>query len=132
MRKVFLFIGLAAFTAASAQQNDLFDIQKYLLKKSDDNNKLFENKNIDMPFKKPFIYNPPPINNNPVETYTLSNGDKVVISSLYNMPVVQPDMRQFKIMPNLAYEGQFNFSPHQVLPGQIPNGSKPYVLISSR
>ena len=132
MRKVFLFIGLAAFTAASAQQNDLFDIQKYLLKKSDDNNKLFENKNIDMPFKKPFIYNPPPINNNPVETYTLSNGDKVVISSLYNMPVVQPDMRQFQRMPNLAYEGQFNYYPQLVLPGQIPNGSKPYSMITSR
>ena len=132
MKKVFLFFGIAAFTSASAQQNDLFDIQKHLLKKQAEENKLIENKSINLPSIKPFIYNPPPFNNNPVDSYILPNGDKVVISSLYNMPVVQPDMRQFQRMPNLAYEGQFNYYPQLVLPGQIPNGSKPYSMITSR
>ena len=84
MKKVFLLFGIAAFTAASAQQNDLFDIQKHLLKKSVDYNKLIENKKIDLAFSKPFIYYPPQINNNPADSYTLSNGDKVVISRLDN------------------------------------------------
>ena len=132
MKKVFLLFGIAAFTTASAQQNDLFDIQKHLQKKSVDYNKLIENKKIDLAFSKPFIYNPPQVNNNPVDSYTLPNGDKVVISTLDNMPCVQPDMQQFQRMPNLGYEGQFNFSPQRVFPGQIPNGSKPYSMITSR
>lgn len=132
MKKVFLLFGIAAFTAASAQQNDLFDIQKHLLKKQAEENKLIENKSINLPSIKPFIFNSPPFNNNPVDSYILPNGDKVVISSLDNMPIVVPDMRQFQRMPNIAYQEQFNFSPHQVLPGQIPNGSKSYSMITSR
>lgn len=132
MKKVFLFFGIAAFTSVSAQQNDLFDIQKHLLKKQAEENKLVENKSINLPSIKPFIYNPPHLNNNPVDSYTLPNGDKVVISNLDNMPCVQPDMRQFQRMPNLAYQEQFNFSTQQLLPGQIPNGSKPYSMITSR
>ena len=92
MKKAFLFFGIAAFTSASAQQNDLFDIQQHLLKKSADNNKLVKKKNIDLPF----IYNPLQINNSPVDSYTLSNGDKVVILKLDNMPCVQPDMQDRK------------------------------------
>lgn len=128
MKKAFLFFGIAAFTSASAQQNDLFDIQQHLLKKSADNNKLVEKKNIDLPV----IYNPLHINNNPIDSYTLSNGDKVVISRLDNMPCVQPDMQQFQRMPNIAYQEKFNFSTQQLLPGQIPNGSKPFSLIVYR
>jgi len=30
MKKVFLLFGIAAFSSASAQQKDLFDIQKHL------------------------------------------------------------------------------------------------------
>ena len=90
MKKVFLLFGIAAFTTVSAQQNDLFDIQKHLLKKQAE-----ENKRVDLPTNKPFVYTPTNLNNNPAESYTLPNGDKVVISSLDNMPVVQPDMRQF-------------------------------------
>ena len=132
MKKAFLFFGIAAFTSASAQQNDLFDIQQHLLKKSVDYNKLNENKKIDLAFSKPFIYYPPQINNNPADSYTLSNGDKVVISRLDNMPCVQPDMQQFQRMPNIAYQEKFNFSTQQLLPGQIPNGSKPFSLIVYR
>ena len=128
MKKAFLFFGIAAFTSASAQQNDLFDIQQHLLKKSADNNKLVKKKNIDLPF----IYNPLQINNSPVDSYTLSNGDKVVILKLDNMPCVQPDMQQFQRMPNIAYQEKFNFSTLQLLPGQIPNGSKPFSLIVHR
>ncbi len=132
MKKVLLLFGIAAFTTASAQQNDLFDIQKHLLKKQAEENKLIENKSINLPSIKPFIYNPPPFNNNPVDSYILPNGDKVVISSLDNMPCVQPDMRQFQRMPNLTYKEPFNFYPQQILPGQIPNGSKSFSLIVSR
>ena len=128
MKKILLFFGIAAFMSASAQQNDLFDIQKHLLKKSADNNNLVKKKNIDLPL----INNPLYINNNPVDSYTLSNGDKVVISRLDNMPCVQPDMQQFQRMPNIAYQEKFNFSTQQLLPGQIPNGSKPFSLIVHR
>lgn len=93
---------------------------------------MVEKNSMDLPFNKPFIYVDPYLKNNPVDSYTLPNGDKVVISKLDNMPCVQPDMRQFQIMPNLAYEGQFNFYPEIVLPDQIPNGSKPYSMIIPR
>jgi hypothetical protein len=34
MKKIFLIVAIAAFASASAQQNDIFDIQKYLEKKT--------------------------------------------------------------------------------------------------
>ena len=132
MKKVFLLIGIAAFSSASAQQNDMFDIQKHLQKKQAESKKTDEMNSLVFPFKKHFIPVDPSIGKKPLVSYTLPNGDKVVISRLGDMPCVKPDPSQLYFMPNLAYSGEFNFSPQRPKPGQIPNGSKPYRMIASK
>lgn len=132
MKKIFLLFGIAAFSSASAQQNDLFDIQKQLQKKQAEDKKTVEKNTMLLPFKKPTTYGNLYSGKIPEEYYTLRNGDKVVTLSLDNMPCVQPDMRQFQNMPNLAYDKRFNFAPQRPEPGQIPNGSGYYRMIVSK
>ena len=134
MKKVFLLFGIAAFSSASAQQNDLFDIQKHLQKKNVEDKKSVEKNNITLPLNRPKTYSNIYLGNKPENYYTLPNGDKVVTISGYNMPCVQPDMLQFQTMPNIANNSPFNFnySPNRIQPGQIPNGSNPFRFIVSR
>jgi hypothetical protein len=132
MKKVFLLFGIAAFSAASAQQKDLFDIQKHLQEKLDKDKKVAKKNKISFPFSTLFISSTTDFKDNSLSSYFLPNGDKVIILSLDNMPCVQPDMQQFQIMPNVFYEGQFNYAPLKALPGQIPNGSVPFKMIVSK
>ncbi len=132
MKKVFLLFGIAAFSSASAQQQDLFDIQKHLQKIQVENKKADKKNSLVLQFNKPF----PPVSlytrNTSIDSYNLPNGDRVVISSLDHMPCIQPDMSQFQTMPNVIYDKPFNFSPQKPLPGQVPNGSAPYRMIVSK
>ncbi len=133
MKKVFLLFGIAAFASASAQQNDVFDIQKHIQKKIVKDNKEKPKKNTQLVFEKCFAV--PMIRKirpNFIPGYILPNGDKVTTLQIYNMPCVQPDMRQFHTMPNVVYDKQFNFSPQRPKPGQIPNGAKYYKMIVSK
>jgi hypothetical protein len=129
MKKVFLLFGIAAFSGASAQQKDLFDIQQHLQKKQAEDKKVAEKK------INPFPYNNHYSGNIRELSYTLPNGDKIFNPPLGSMPCVKPDMRNFLIMPNLA-NGKvlpgYNYYPQKVKPGQIPNGSRPYRMIASK
>lgn len=129
MKKVFLLFGIAAFTSASAQQKDVFDIQKHLDKIVKD--KKFPRavtgpsvKSTDLIDHRFFSYERKPF-------YTLHNGDKVYVLSGDNMPCVVPDMSQFTIMPNISDPNQYFNSPlfKNNTPGTIPNAVKPYRLI---
>lgn len=65
MKKLLFLLSICSFTAASAQQNDLFDIQKHLLKKSTEENNVkmelntsnlifyFKNKNTGVDYSNP-------------------------------------------------------------------------------
>ena len=122
MKKIFLVFGIAGFSAAAAQQRELFDIENHLKKKS------FEKKN------KPYIL-PLKIQHSILpntlmlsHTYTLANGDKVYTSPAYNMPVIKPDMTPFSIMPTIGRSQQVPIVLKRSNPGTIPNGSAPLVF----
>ncbi len=132
MKKVFLLFGLAAFSSASAQQKDVFDIQKHLEKM------VKEKKNsgtVTNPFQKnnfllhhlsrPQVWE---------LSHILSNGDKVYTLSQDNMPCVVPDMRHYTNMPNISNSNEYfeTLLFRQHLPGSIPNAVRPYKLIVSK
>lgn len=108
MKKILLIIGILFFSFASAQQNDLFDLQKHI------QGKIKESKIKALVPNQPIEY--PQIK--PSSSYILPNGNKVVILPEDNMPCVEPDMSQFN-MPNLAKSDKLLLNKWQ--PGQIPN-----------
>ena len=121
MRNVFLIFGIAAFSAASAQQKDLFDIQKHLLKKQAQGKRTTEH-NIFLTL--------PEISSVQIHQqlfYSLANGDKVFQLPTDNMPCVIPDMSRFQTMPNPILIIPFNLNsyPRRMQPGLIPNVSSP-------
>ena len=136
MKKVFLLFGIAAFSAASAQEKDLFDIQKHLqMKQAEDK------KNNTIKLVPPFLRTVAPTSNfympnKPELTYTLENGDKVITLGQDNMPCIVPDMSFFKSMPNSGYAGNYYpnnlFTIRQRELGQIPNGALPFRIIDSK
>jgi len=131
MKRVFLLFGIVAFSAASAQQKELFDIQEHLRKKMADDKKIVEKKFPSLPFNSPFSFKVPAIGNKTPGSYVLPNGDQVILLSMDRMPCVQPDMQQLGVMPNPAYDRPFHYSPLRLQTGQIPNGSLPYRMIAS-
>lgn len=125
MKKVFLLFGIAAFSTASAQQNDLFDIQKHLQKKQAEEKKIDEKIRLVLPrLKKVTLYNSY-TKNNPTLSYPFPNGDKVITLGQDNMPCLVPDIRLFQAMPNPGYNKSFldNLSHSSRQYGQIPNGA---------
>jgi len=94
MKKVFLVFGIAAFSSASAQQKDVFDIERHLQKITTgkklpgvnlQNQPIFEFKQL-----------PPNLLN------SLPNGDRVTTLPGYNMPCVVPGQSYLYFTPNLA------------------------------
>lgn len=123
MKKIFLFLGIAAFTGASAQNKDLFDINKYLEKKGNlTNRKGSLTQNLNTTFKVEI--------NKPVKVFTLPNGDRVLISPKYNMPVVIPGNSYVYNMPT-RFVPSYRDSLSK-LPGRIPNGSTELKISFSR
>jgi hypothetical protein len=134
MKKVFLLVGIATFSAASAQQNDLFDIQKHLQKKQAEGKNIGEKMKLLLhPFKKANLYNTY-TTNNPTFSHTTPNGDKIITLGQDNMPCVVPDMSLFQAMPNTGYDKNFlnNLWLSTRQPGQIPNGSSPLKMLVSK
>ncbi len=128
MKKVFLLFGISAFSAASAQQNDVCDVNKHVqdfLKKKHGIQKNNTPSLIDN-----FYTN---INTETLSklSYTLSTGDKVYILPVDNMPCVVPGYFQNN-MPNISNPNIYQNSPlfRNNTPGTIPNAVKPYRLIS--
>ena len=114
MKKVFLFFGIAALTGAAAQNKDLLDINKHLEKKINLTNgkglftqKMHKTSGIEI--------------NKSVQVFTLPNGDRVLSSPKYNMPVVIPGNSYVYNMPT-RFVPSYRDSLSK-LPGRIPNGS---------
>ena len=123
MKKVFLLLGIASFTTASAQQKDVFDINRYLKKKNAE--KSITIPKIKLGFQKPNIFQRNPDKISPGYSYSLPNGDKVYSSPAYHMPIVIPDMRQFNNMPNVVIVGR---RPDIVSLAKIPNAAVPFTI----
>lgn len=119
MKKVFLFFGIAALTSAAAQNKDLLDINKHHEKKGNlTNRKGFLTQNLNTTTQVEI--------NKLVQVFTLSNGDKVMSSPKFNMPVITPGN-------NYIYNMSTRFMPSykdslSKIPGRIPNGSNEYKL----
>ena len=134
MKKILLIAGIISFSFAYSQSNDLFDIQKFLEKKSE------KEKKADFEKIFPKLYFTPPGVPGNVESYrfpntfqspsplgklshVLSNGNKIYILPQDHMPCVVPDMTQYNSMalakpdiqqyniPNPAYPPQSKVEP---------------------
>ena len=123
MKMVFLLFGIAAFSGASAQQKDLFDIQKHLQKIQQENKKFVEKMK---PAWKEITYTG---QLQQQRSYILSNGNKVIILPLDHMPCIVPDMKQFMI-PSISNQNADFQSPlpRQNVSGTILNHSRPSIL----
>jgi hypothetical protein len=121
MKKIFLVFGIAAFSAAAAQEKELFDIKDHLQKKASKQTDRFPLA-LDPGFGSPkphTTYSPS------MRSYLLPDNSR--ITGIGNMPCIKPDMRQFKTMPN---PGLGNFTTHKnslqhSRPGNIPNAAIP-------
>jgi hypothetical protein len=119
MKRALLLFGLASFTGISAQTQDLFDINKHLEKKSN-----LTTRKVSLTQK---IFKIPNIEiNKLVHVFTLPNGDKVVSSPKYNMPIVTPGNNFIYYMPTSYMPFYKDFLSK--LPGRMPNGSVEYNL----
>lgn len=109
MRKIFLILGLAGFTAVCAQQKEVPDNNKYLQKK----------------WVQKSVNNQTPAFAYKGSLYQLSlkqvlpNGDKVLTSPLYNMPVIKPGNHFVYHMPTGFMPGYRDSILTR--PDQIPN-----------
>ena len=130
MKKVFLLFGIAAFSSASAQQKQVFDINKHL-------QDLLDKKNTSQLIVKPSGSNKYFVAGSSQPGFKLSailpDGDKVYLLPPDNMPCIVPDMKQFTAMPDISNPNEYfetlPFRNH--LPGAIPNAVEPYRLIVS-
>lgn len=135
MKRLTLFLTVTSFTiAASAQQDDFFDIQKHLQKKRK------ENKPAIQPLlAKPLLQNKATafqlINwyNQRKLSHLLENGDKIYLLSQDNMPCIIPDMKQFNT-PNVSKRHSnfyIPFLPKNTL-GAIPNAASQHKIIITK
>lgn len=115
MKKVFLVFGIAAFSSVSAQQKDVFDIERHLQNLTTGKKKPGVNLQNQPLFE--FRQLPPNIFN------SLSNGDRVMILPGDNMPCVVPGQFYLYFTPNLAGANQplFPRAYQRKQPGAIPN-----------
>jgi hypothetical protein len=119
MKKILLVIAVFSFGLIHAQQKDVFDIQKYLEKKSaDDKNAIINS---------PYVLKPLAGTNNQT-VWFVENGNTVTILPQDNMPCIVPDMSQYNMpvvkatiqpynIPNPAYPspGKIESSPGEQL-----------------
>jgi len=95
MKKIFFFACILACSFASAQQNEFFDIQKYMQKKQKDSDRIKFKihsfpENIAIAYYT-FSLHPRLINE-------LHNGSKVYALPQDHMPCLIPDMSQFNML----------------------------------
>jgi len=121
MRKIFFLLSITLSGAASAQQQDIFDIQQHLQSKKPQfpkqQNPVTLNQTISVP----------PLS---VPGHSLSLPLGAVLEySDGTMPCIKVNMDQFRTMPNLAdtdkvYTIEWLTRIH---PGQMPNAAVPYL-----
>jgi hypothetical protein len=133
MKKLLVIAGLAAFSFASAQQKDFFDIQKYLQKKQAEE-KLQKMKDRFIPSnpKKPIIHLSQDLPQAKL-SQTLPNGNKVYVLPLDNMPCIVSDKDQYADNMLQAPKKFELFDKLQrnnrQQPGAIPNPAYPWKII---
>lgn len=140
MKKIFFAAGILAFSFASAQQNDFFDIQKYLKKKNELNKKLTVDNLFILPKNRcwkspnlPFFKKDLQLLTTRTKTKILTeltNGNKAYSLPQDNMPCIVPDMSQFN-MPNIANPKEYfqSLADRTHKPGKMPNAIIPYRII---
>lgn len=132
MKKIFLIAGLAAFSFASAQQNNVFDIQKHLQKKQTEERL--------QKLKEQFI----PANPSPPTIHlslyppqaklsqTLPNGNKVYLLPMDNMPCIAPEKNlcaDNMTQPPKKFDLFNKQQNYKQQPGAIPNPAYPWKII---
>jgi hypothetical protein len=131
MKKILLAGGLFSFISAIGQQDDFFDIENHLEKKSGEKryrsfNRLYPDRPNNPIFQS--------LNRSSQSMATLShilpNGDKVYLLPMGGMPCIVPDMKQFN-MPLAGNKGDYLQSLPGKAPqaGRIPNAITPYRMI---
>jgi hypothetical protein len=133
MKKIFFFVSIIAFSFASAQQNDFFDIQKHLQKKlAEEKLQKMKDRFIPANPQNPTIHlilYPPQAK----LSQTLSNGNKVYLLPMDNMPCIVPDKdryadnmfqtpKKFELFDKLQRNNRQQ-------PGAIPNPVYPLKII---
>ena len=144
MKKLSLLLALTGFSvAASAQQGNFFDIQKYIKKKNEQNKKLtIDNlfirpknkcwKSTNLPFSKKGLQRLEIRTKTNILT-KLSNGDIAYSLPQDNMPCIVPDISKLNYfdISNLAkYPNTFIIPDNK--PGNIPNVATPKKIIILR
>lgn len=107
MRKIFLILGLAGFTSVYGQKKGILDINKNLEKKL--GRKSVNNQT------PTFLYKGSPYQLSLKQL--LPNGDKVLASPIYNMPVIKPGNNFVYNMPTgfiPGYKDSIITSPNQI------------------
>lgn len=117
MKKLFLVFGIVSAYSVSAQQKDLFDINNHIKSNIDKaKTRAEKNKAFSFPLNLERTYaftNPLDMVFKPRSSYILPNGDRVIISSIDNMPVVVTDIKMFKTMPSVEPDiNQFRTMPN--------------------
>lgn len=98
MKKIFLVFGIASFSSASAQQKDVFDIERHLQKLTTEKKK----PEVSLQRQPVFEFRQLP----PILLSTLPNGDRVMTLPGYNMPCVVPGNTYLYSTPNLTATSQ--------------------------
>ena len=128
MKKVFLLASILAFSFASAQENEFFNIEKYMQKKQQDLKK-------SQVRIRRFPENVTPYSvtsSQPKLIVELPNGNKVYALTQDHMPCIKPDMNQFN-MPNIFVSKKSQASLFEKEAGKIPNPAIPLLeLITSQ
>lgn len=130
MKKVLLLFCSASFYSASAQQKNVFDINRHISNFLD---KKHEQQNNVKPPESVFLSNNN--GNGPFSKFShvTANGEEVFILPANNMPCVVNGINLNNI-PNISDPGKYYDSPvfKDESPGSIPNVVKPYRVIPSK
>ncbi len=127
MKKIFLLFGVATFSSASAQQKDVFDVNRHiqgLLNKNKAAGKSAGPVEINTYFLKGSHTSGVNL------SHILPNGDKVYLLPQDNMPCVVPGINRNN-MPNISLPDKYfeTLAFKNNTPGIIPNAVKPYRMI---
>ena len=127
MKKIFLLASILAFSFASAQQNEFFNIEKYMQKKQIELKKS-QIKIPRFPEKATITYFEP--SSQPQLIAELPNGNKVYALPQDHMPCIKPDMNQFN-MPNVYVANKPYSSLFKKEAGKIPNPTIPFLELTT-
>lgn len=127
LKKIFLLASILAFSFASAQQNEFFNIEKYMQKKQTELKKS-QFRIHRFPENVTTTYSVP--TSQPQLIAELPNSNKVYALPQDHMPCIKPDMSQFN-MPNVFVVNKPYSSPFKKEVGKIPNPAIPFLELTT-